>query len=198
MRPKILLAVAAVLAAASAFAAESTPRATDPALLEKGRAVWNFRCYFCHGYSGDAKTLATSFMERKPRDFQSADPSEFPMARILAATRHGVPGTPMKGFANVIPEAEIQAVAAFLRDEFLEKRARNTRYHTKQAGWPDHDRYLDAYPFAREELPIDADDRALTPSQRRGKKMFLEACITCHDRARVTTSGPTWERVTAR
>ena len=25
---------------------------------EAGRAIYNYRCYFCHGYSGDARTLA--------------------------------------------------------------------------------------------------------------------------------------------
>ena len=32
--------------------------AADPAENEHGRAVYNFRCYFCHGYSGNARTLA--------------------------------------------------------------------------------------------------------------------------------------------
>lgn len=186
MRWRGLLAAALVGAALPAVSADAT--------LERGRAVWNFRCYFCHGYSGDARTLATSFMDRKPRDFQGADPAEFPMPRILAGIRNGVPGTAMKGFAGVIPEQDIQAVAAFLRDEFLEKRAKNTRYHTKEAGWPDHDRYAEAYPFAREEIALDADESTLTPSQRRGRNLFVTTCITCHDRARVTRSGPTWER----
>ena len=188
MTLRAALALAAALAALPASAAD----------LERGRAVWNFRCYFCHGYSGDARTLASSFVEPRPRDFQKANPDEFPMPRILSGIRNGIPGTTMKGFAGVISEEEIQAVAAFLRDEFLEKRAKNTRYHTKEAGWPDHDRYVEAYPFAREEIPLDADDRSLTASQRRGKKLFLSTCITCHDRARVTQSGPTWERVTSR
>lgn len=182
------LALAALLVAGSAAAA-------DP---ERGRAVWNFRCYFCHGYSGDAKTLAATYMERKPPDFQSADPREFPIERIEAAIRNGVPGTPMAPFTGVIGEREIRDVAAFLRSEFLERRAPNTRYHTREAGWPDHDRYRDAYPFARGEIPLDADPGTLDASQLRGRRMFLESCITCHDRAHVREPGVTWEAVRPR
>ena len=29
---------------------------------ETGRAIYNFRCYFCHGYSGDAQTLAARYL----------------------------------------------------------------------------------------------------------------------------------------
>ena len=36
---------------------------------ELGRKVYNFRCYFCHGYSGAAKTLAATYLKPLPRDF---------------------------------------------------------------------------------------------------------------------------------
>jgi cytochrome c oxidase cbb3-type subunit III len=182
------LAIAALLAATAAAAAPP----------ERGRAVWNFRCYFCHGYSGDARTLAATFVARRPPDFQKADPDRFPLPRVMQAIREGVPGTAMKSFRGVIPEEDIAAVAAFLRSEFLDRRAPNTRYHTKEAGWPDHERYADAFPFARGDIALDADERTLDEAARRGKRMFLSACITCHDRSRVLEAGPAWERAGAR
>ena len=36
---------------------------------ERGRAIYNFRCYFCHGYAGDARTLAAGMLSPSPRDF---------------------------------------------------------------------------------------------------------------------------------
>jgi len=42
-------------------------------LHELGRKVYNFRCYFCHGYSGDARTVAASQLLPPPRDFTRAD-----------------------------------------------------------------------------------------------------------------------------
>ena len=34
---------------------------------QQGREIYNYRCYFCHGYSGDAKTLASSYLDPPPR-----------------------------------------------------------------------------------------------------------------------------------
>lgn len=166
--------------------------------VERGRAVWNYRCYFCHGYSGDAKTLAATFLSPPPRDFQAADPGPLTLPRLVRAIRDGVPGTSMKPFRGVIPESDIEAVAAFVRSEFLEKRAPNTRYHTAQNGWPDHERYREAFAFARGEIALDADEATLDASQRRGRRLFLSTCITCHDRSRVREPGPTWERAAPR
>lgn len=182
------LVLAALLACGAAAAA-------DP---ERGRAVWNFRCYFCHGYSGDGRTLAATFVTPRPRDFQAADPREFPLPRILRAVREGVPGTAMKSFRGVMSEQEIEDVSAFLRSEFLEKRARNTRYHTVENGWPGHERYREAYAFATGELALDSDEARLDESQRRGRRLFLATCITCHDRSKVSEEGPTWTRVPPR
>ena len=178
---------------AAALAALPAPCA-PPADLERGRAVWNFRCYFCHGYSGDAKTLTTTFVDPKPRDFQAADPREFPIERIERAVRDGMPNGTMKGFKGILTDAQIRDVSAFLREEFLVRRARNTSYHTAENGWANHERYAIAFPFARGEIPIDRDAARLTAEQRRGRTLFMGACITCHDHARVEEPGLAWER----
>ena len=195
------LLLAAVLAAAPGLAAvaqkeaAAAPAAAVAADVERGRAVWNFRCYFCHGYSGDAKTLATTFVNPPPRDFQSARPEEFPLSRIENGIRHGMPGTTMKPFTGTLTEQEIRDVAAFVRSEFLEKRAPNTSYHTEANGWPRHERYADAFAFARGEIALDADPASLTPPQRRGRALFVETCITCHDRSHVLDEGLPWQAV---
>lgn len=180
---RVVLALLALLACTGAA----------PVDVERGRAVWNFRCYFCHGYSGDARTLAATFLTPPPRDFQAADPMQFPLPRIRTAIIEGVPGTAMKSFRGVLSGDEIEAVALFLRSEFLEKRAPNTRYHTAANGWPRHERYRDAFAFATGEIALDAEERSLDDAQRRGRRMFLSACITCHDRSKVSSPGPTWE-----
>lgn len=188
--------LAAALLAALLAAPFSAP--TPAADTERGRAVWNFRCYFCHGYSGDARTLAATFLTPPPRDFQAADAKEFPLPRLRAAIVEGVPGTAMRPFRGILSDEEIEAVAAFLRSEFLVKRAPNTRYHTPGNGWPRHERYRDAFAFALGEIALDADERSLDEAQRRGRRMFLSTCITCHDRSKVSGPGPTWEAATLR
>jgi cytochrome c oxidase cbb3-type subunit 3 len=182
---------AATTAVAGAAAPQAAPASEET--LKLGRDVYNFRCYFCHGYSGDAKTLAASYLDPKPRDFQHTKPEEMPYERILAAVRSGKAGTAMKGFTGIISDKEMEAVSAFVRDEFLVKRAPNTRYHTKENGWPDHERNAVAFPFARGEIAIDTPWDKLTPPQQQGMRLFRSACITCHDHGKVNDPGKVWE-----
>ncbi|HEX4859252.1 MAG TPA: cytochrome c, partial [Usitatibacteraceae bacterium] len=160
-----------------------------------GRKVYNFRCYYCHGYSGDAKTVASAVLIPPPRDFQSTPAATLPVTRIEQVVRQGVPGTAMAAFRDVISEREIQAVARFVRSEFLERRARNTRYHTAENGWPDHDRrHADALPFARGEIALSVPPEQLPAHQRRGRQTYVTHCITCHDRGSGNADGPVWSR----
>jgi cytochrome c oxidase cbb3-type subunit III len=156
---------------------------------ERGRAVYNYRCYFCHGYSGDARTLAASYLSPKPRDFTAGglDPEQ-----IEQALRHGRPGTAMKSFAGILGDEDLRAVAAFVEREFVRDKAPNTAYHTAANGWPGHERMAIAFPFARGQIALDAPVEQLTPEQRTGRELFLSACISCHDRARVDDEGPAW------
>ena len=172
-------------------AAEVAPGAGG-ATHEQGRAIYNFRCYFCHGYSGDARTLAATYLQPQPRDFTQATPADLPAERIAAAVRHGRPGTAMKGFQGILNDREIAAVAAFVAREFVQDKARNTAYHTPENGWPGHDKFAVAFPFARGELALDAPLESLTAPQRQGRQLFVTACISCHDRAKVVDEGPAW------
>jgi cytochrome c oxidase cbb3-type subunit 3 len=167
------------------------PRAPDAsAQHELGRKVYNFRCYYCHGYSGDAKTLAASFLAPPPRDFTAGAPLD--AVQIAQAVTQGRPGTAMAAFGGVISKDEIDAVAAFVAREFVRDRAPNTAYHTAANGWPDHGRHAAAFPFARGEIALDAPDESLDAAQRAGRRLFMATCVSCHDRARVDDAGPAW------
>lgn len=179
---------------AAAFARQpATAAAVDPAEHERGRKVWNFRCYFCHGYSGDARTLASTYLDPPPRDFTRPGAEAISEQHMRDVIAHGKPGTAMKGFQGVLEPADIAAVAAFVRREFVEARAANTRYHTDENGWPGHERHAAAFPFARGEIALDTPWERLTPQQQHGKQLFLTTCVTCHDRARVEQAGEVWE-----
>jgi len=188
MRISVLaVALAAVLAVLSIHAIAAPETSID------GRAIYNFRCYFCHGYSGNAKTVAASFLTPPPADFTRFSEASLPHAKILATLRDGRPGTAMKPFASILSEAEMQALARFVFDEFVIRKAANTRYHTEENGWPDHDRYRVAFPFATGEISLSQAWETLTPEQTRGKRLFLETCITCHDKGSLDSSDITWE-----
>ncbi|MDH4060343.1 MAG: c-type cytochrome [Aquincola sp.] len=176
------------LAAPGAATATATHPSEDA--HELGRRIYNFRCYFCHGYSGDAKTLAASYLQPPPRDFTRS--STLTRGQIAAALREGRPGTAMASFANVLAAGEMEAVAAFVEREFVQQQALNTRYHTEANGWPAHERHAAAFPFARGEIALDAPDEMLDAGQRAGRRLFLATCVSCHDRGRVNDAGPAW------
>ncbi|MEQ1589970.1 MAG: c-type cytochrome [Gallionella sp.] len=162
---------------------------------ELGRKIYNFRCYYCHGYSGDAKTLAASFVTPRPVDFTHTLPDALPRERMIASITSGRPGTAMMSFEHILRPNEIAAVADFVRQEFMINKAENTRYHTVANGWLNHERYKDAYPFALGELALDTPWEKLTPEQANGKRLFMVTCITCHDKgtAKGTDSSVRWE-----
>jgi cytochrome c oxidase cbb3-type subunit III len=160
------------------------------ASIESGRKIYNFRCYFCHGYSGDAKTLAATYLQPPPRDFTRAP--ELTQQSILDAVRQGRRGTAMMPFGGILTDAEIQAVAAFVERELVRGRAHNTAYHTSENGWPDHHRFVAAYPFVTDARQLDAADETLDAKQRYGRNLFLSVCVSCHDRAYASDEGLVW------
>ena len=157
---------------------------------ELGRAVYNYRCYFCHGYSGDAKTLAATYLQPPPRDFTRG--AALGAGAIAQVLRDGRPGTGMVSFSGTLNAREIEAVAAFVEREFVQAKAPNTAYHTATNGWPDHARYAIAFPFAKGEIALDAPAEQLSAAQQAGRQLFVTTCISCHDRARVEDEGPAW------
>ncbi len=99
----------------------------------------------------------------------------------------------MMGFASVLTPQEINAVVDFIRVEFMQHARANTRYHTAENGWPAHEKYDAAYPFALGQLPIDIAAEQLTPQQQVGREVFLSSCVSCHDRGKVSNEGAIWE-----
>lgn len=185
----LVVALAAPQLVAPAHAADGRK---DDARHEAGRKIYNFRCYFCHGYSGDAKTLATTYLSPKPRDFTRDSEASISREQMISAVRDGKPGTAMKGFKGIISESDIALVVDFVRHEFVRSKAVNTRYHIAANGWPDHERNAVAFPFATGQIPLDRPWEQLSPVEQKGKRLFLATCISCHDHARTEDPGPAW------
>ncbi len=182
----------AVLTIASGLALAAAPAPT--AEHERGRAIYNYRCYFCHGYAGDARTLAATFLDPAPRDFTAPAAAGLERDYMIDVVTRGKAGTAMHGFARVLTAEDTAAVVDFVRREFIRERRANTRYHIPANGWPDHARYRTAAPFADGSIALDTPWQALTPEEVRGKRLYLSACITCHDRARVADEGEIWRK----
>lgn len=155
-------------------------RPTDNRTHEIGRQIYNSKCYFCHGYSGNAATVATRMLVPVPRDFTSAP--DLRTLDVETAVRAGRPGTAMTSFASILTDAQISAVAQFVVSEFVACGHLNTSYHTAENGWPRHrERYGAAYPFVLGNR--DAGTAA-------GWLLYREACIVCHDLAALQMHRP--------
>ena len=158
-----------------------------------GKAVYNARCYFCHGYAGDAKTLAATYLEPPPTDFTSTSPDKLTRRKMVDTVTHGRADTAMMGFGKLLTADEIELVVDFIRSGFMRGKVSSSYYHTPENGWENHDRYRIAFPFALGEIALDTPDEELSEEQRRGKHLFMSACVTCHDRAKVRDEGEHWD-----
>lgn len=160
---------------------------------EQGRAIYNFRCYFCHGYSGDAQTLAASFLHPKPRNFRATPIGQLPRQVMINALESGRKGTAMQSFATILTRQQIEAVVDFVRQEFMVAGKSNTKYHTSDNGWPNHEKYRLAFPFALGQIAVDTPENELSEQQITGKALFMNSCISCHDRGKVNQEGAIWD-----
>ncbi|VAX01441.1 Cytochrome c oxidase (cbb3-type) subunit CcoO [hydrothermal vent metagenome] len=161
---------------------------------EQGRAIYNYRCYFCHGYSGDAKTLTSSYVYPAPLNFKQINLKKLSRQKMLNAVTHGKVNTAMTAFSRVLNANEIRAVVDFIRLEFMKNKQSNSQYHTNKNGWPNHQRYALAFPFAKGDIALDTAWTQLTPELISGKKLYLSSCISCHDRANVINEGDIWKK----
>jgi len=187
---KLICFVVVLFTSATSFAAENNMSAED---LTKGRQIYNYRCYYCHGYSGDAQTLAARFLSPKPRDFSKSSLISLTKEQMVAMVTHGRKNTAMTGFTKFLSTDDISLVVDFIRQEFMKNKLENTRYHTKENGWPEHHKYLSAFPFATGEIALDVKQESLTKQQRVGLSLYLSSCITCHDNSRVNDAGDIWQ-----
>ncbi len=153
---------------------------------ELGRDVYNYRCYFCHGYNGDAKTVASSYLSPPPRDFSATSVNALTRQDMLDVVMNGSPNSAMMAFDTVLSDKEITAVVGFIRHSFMGDQVVNTRYHTEANGWPQHERFISAFPFATGAIPLDTPWDDLNESQANGRRLFMSSCVTCHDRAAVS------------
>ncbi|MEY2655547.1 MAG: hypothetical protein RLZZ524_2575 [Pseudomonadota bacterium] len=173
--------------------AQATPDDTDR--HARGRRLYDGLCYFCHGYAGDARTLAATLLEPPPRDF-TATP-DLDAAGIVRTLRDGRPGTAMTSFSSRLDDAAMAVLADYVVREFVRPRSpragAGTVYHSVENGWPDHQRHAAAFPFAEGRIGLDVPVDQLDEHQRAGRSLFLSACISCHDRSRQDDPGPVWQ-----
>jgi len=167
---------------------------TDPGLnFDGGKSVYRFYCYQCHGYSGDARTLSSTYLDPKPRDFTAITEDTLSVGQMLAAVRDGRPDTAMVSFSSVLSDAEIQSVVEYIRQSLLGKPGAGEKYHSPENGWQSHEKYRDAFPFVDGSVALQTPWEELTRSQQAGKRLYESACISCHDQSNFAGGDAIWE-----
>jgi len=144
---------------------------------KNGLAVYNRHCYFCHGYSGDARTVASSMLTPPPRDFTTGPLGR---ERMLEALRDGRPGTAMQPFRDVLSDTEMAAVVDFIRDNLQRSGEPNLSYHSPVNGWSGDPKISPAAPFVIGDVAVDLSGDSLSAELRAGQQLFLSSCVSCH------------------
>ena len=173
-----------------------SPRAADidPGMsFANGRAIYRFYCYQCHAYSGDARTLSSTYLDPQPRNFTAETRDSLPISRMLDAVQHGRSGTAMVSFDSVLTAEEIEDVVSYIRNELLGNPNSAERYHSPENGWENHDRYRAAFPFVEGEIRLNAPLDELSAEQRAGRMLYESACVSCHDQPNSGSGQVTWE-----
>lgn len=161
--------------------------------FDDGKSIYRFYCYQCHAYSGNARTLSSTYLDPQPRDFTAETHESLPAERMLDAVRNGRPGTAMVNFDSVLTDRQIEMVVAYVRDELLGKPDSGEKYHSPENGWDDHDQYRAAFPFVEGDISLDTPEEDLSDEQRAGRALYQSACVSCHDQPNSGGGRPTWE-----
>jgi mono/diheme cytochrome c family protein len=81
-------------------------------LLERGRQAYQQHCVQCHGERGDGAGPAAAELTIAPADLTSGRST---LARTVATLRSGIPGTPMAPWTSRLANADLLAVAHYVR-----------------------------------------------------------------------------------
>ncbi|MFO1352068.1 MAG: c-type cytochrome [Gammaproteobacteria bacterium] len=175
-----------------AFAASKAhEQAAQNERFERGQALYGYYCYQCHGYGGDARTLASSYLAPRPRDFTAAAPDVLTRAQMVDAVSHGRPATAMMAFGSTLVARDIEAVVDYVRARFMTPTPAAAYYHTAANGWVDHGAFALAFPFVSGTVSLATASERLTSGEQAGKKLYLSSCIVCHDHGNAAGAGST-------
>ena len=107
--------LAAIVSVVRSFHGAQPEPSLPQNILDLGAHVYTGNCAQCHGEHGAGDGSAVSELRVVPADFRGSRPS---LAESLRALRNGVEGTPMAPWTERLSEAELSAVAYYVRGFF--------------------------------------------------------------------------------
>ena len=116
---------ASPVAASAQWVEMDVPQRPDPLTVdvEAGQAIYEERCWFCHGEEGDGEGPVAPYLWPKPRDFTRASyklrttmSGELPLDEDLFRTIGlGIAGTSMPAWESVLSEEQRWQVIAYIK-----------------------------------------------------------------------------------
>jgi mono/diheme cytochrome c family protein len=87
---------------------------------EIGRDIFYKHCKACHGNKGNGKTFAANVLNPPPKNFTSKQSkTELTKERMIRSITKGRKGTAMMPWQSRLTVKEINAVAHYIRKEFM-------------------------------------------------------------------------------
>ncbi len=119
MKRLALLTAFFVLSASTLFAQDLGTEAQRA----EGKVVYDQKCAHCHGYNGDAESVATAYLRPTPRDFTSGNykfrstaSGELPTTEdIKRSIRDGMPYTSMPAWQGILSESDITNLTYYIK-----------------------------------------------------------------------------------
>ena len=107
--------LAAIAAAVRGFHTAQAEPQIPKEVLDLGARVYTDRCAQCHGMNGAGDGTAAGQFPIAPTNFHTQRPD---LAASLRVLRNGIEGTPMAPWSTELSEAELSAVAYYVRTFF--------------------------------------------------------------------------------
>lgn len=122
------------LLAAGAWADVEAPQGpTASASPDDVAPLYRKHCAACHGDQGDGKSRAQFGLNPPPRDFTAPEAwYELSHERMLTSIKYGRPGTAMVAWEKKLSDAEIEALAAYIRQTFMRDPGDDSIHRGKQ------------------------------------------------------------------
>lgn len=162
---------------------------------ERAALLYHNYCSVCHGDRGDGRSRATGSLSTLPRDFTSAAArQELTRERIVLAITHGRPGTAMAAWRSQLGEADIQRLADYLLERFVNAPAADPHRPVSPGPGVSGTRAHGGREADAASTPVPVDMTAGLPNglkgdAQRGGAFYRANCATCHG-ARGDGNGP--------
>ncbi len=121
------------LMAPVAWASDGAPRAAAATAPDDVAQLYRRHCAACHGDRGDGRSRAQFGLNPPPRDFTSPEAwYELSHERMLTSIKYGRPGTAMVAWEKQLSDAEIEALAGYIRQAFMRDPGDDSLHRGKQ------------------------------------------------------------------